>query len=280
MFHKLHSKVASSVFPTMRRISLKPHVVNLNIETVIKKPQKVKQLITSLLPEVELNGNEVLRVPEFPIICDTEGIFISNMGKIEAFQKVFHQFGMQITANEIREKLSFPKQHIHNLLCKHFPMNLHLFPKIFDLYEDIQWKILQKDDDFTKALPFSKRALDSMKSCGHEVFLTSGFSRNIFNSILYKLEEQGLTFDGNICASECLQRKDMIQWCLNQDYHQKGMFLGSTKEDLEFSKKMVDQYNKRCIQTIAVTDYSPEGWKKLESAKPDFIVPNLKWFSE
>ena len=215
------------------------------------------------------------------VVFDMAGTTVADCGNVnKAFRDAFFSAGIDVSENEVNKVMGYRKIDAVTIIVDQYTskFNGNSNTTIARIHEQFNREMVSfyKNDTSLKPLPFAEEIFQQLQARGIKVALNTGFTREITDAILKRLEwEYNSSIDKVICSDEVPEGRPhayMIQSIMQQlglSDVTKVVKVGDTEVDV------LEGQNAGCGIVVGVTTgaYSHE---QLAKYKPDFIISSLQ----
>lgn len=215
------------------------------------------------------------------VVFDIAGTTVKDNGEItRSFQKAMREAGYEIPAEKVNALMGYKKTEAIRLMLQEYEEN---WDKISTrLINKIHQRFLDEMIDYYRStkmlqpLPNAENVFDELRNNKIKVALNTGFSKEITDVIMERLEWiKNKKVDYVISSSEVAEGRPfpfMIEELMNRANVQdprRVVKVGDTESDVHEGK------NAGCLYSIAVTTGAFTR-KALEEHQPSFIIDDLR----
>ncbi len=214
------------------------------------------------------------------VVFDIAGTTVRDKGNIaEAFIDAFKQYGIVIPLEEVNRVMGWRKKDAISILVNQFQpgSEIHsdeLIDQIHNAFIQNMISFYEKDEDL-QPLDYAEELFQQLKANNIKVALNTGFTKDITDVILRKLNwKEGQMIDFVVCSDEVPEGRPypyMIQELMKRSEiidAKQVVKVGDTEVDVQEGR------NAECGLVIGITTgaYSKE---LLEQYQPDEIIDHL-----
>jgi phosphonatase-like hydrolase len=215
------------------------------------------------------------------VVFDIAGTTVRDSGNVaKAFITAFSEYGLSMSAGEVKKVMGFRKMDAIRLLLEKFAPEKKADDELADrIHTRFIDKMIEfyRNDEALAPLPHAERVFRALKGRGIKVALNTGFTRSITDTILHRLrwDDRSPLIDQVICSDEVPNGRphaDMILALMDHlgiDSAAQVLKVGDTEVDVQEGR------NAACGKVVSVTTgaYTRE---QLQSYGPDFIIDDLQ----
>lgn len=214
------------------------------------------------------------------IVFDIAGTTLMDNGEIaESFQKALHEFGYTVPVVKINPLMGYKKPEAILKILEEFEHDIELIDenyvnKIHKRFQSIMVEYYRNTKEL-KALPYAEEIFKYLHSKGIKIGLDTGFSKEITDVIIDRLEwlKNG-KIDSYVCSDEVIMGRphpymiNKIMNVLGVIDPNKVIKVGDTEVDVN------EGFNAGCKYSIGITSgaFSEE---ELKKHLPSFIIHHL-----
>ena len=147
------------------------------------------------------------------VIFDLAGTLIDNgcHAPVHAMRVAFAKHGLLVSDETIRTDMGLPKRaHLKSILAKpdikgQWESKFNNSPQEIDidrLYQSTNQKLKHIVCNYSKPTPYAVELLHYLKDNGIRIGITTGYSRDIVNSLSSKIHKAGIIYNNLVCADE------------------------------------------------------------------------------
>lgn len=214
------------------------------------------------------------------VVFDIAGTTVRDKGNIaESFMNAFSKYGIIVPVEEVNKVMGWRKRDAISKLLEQFrpeteATSSELIEQIHSSFIENMIAFYEQDEDL-KPLPFAEELFHELRSNGIKVALNTGFTSEITEVILRKLNwKEGAMIDYVISSNEVPEGRPfpyMIKTLMSRagiTDTKQVVKVGDTEVDVQEGR------NAECGLVISVTTgaYSKE---ELEHYEPDYILDHL-----
>ncbi len=214
------------------------------------------------------------------VVFDIAGTTVRDKGNIaEAFMDAFKQYGVVIPIEEVNKVMGWRKKDAIIILLNQFLQanEIHsdeVIEQIHDAFIQNMISFYENDEDL-QPLEYAEELFQQLKAKNIKIALNTGFTKDITNVILRKLNwKEGEMIDFVVCSDEVPEGRPypyMIQELMKRSEisdAKKVVKVGDTEVDVQEGR------NADCGLVVGITTgaYSKE---LLEQYQPDRVIDHL-----
>lgn len=214
------------------------------------------------------------------VVFDIAGTTVRDKGNIaEAFMDAFKQYGIEVPLEEVNKVMGWRKKDAIVLLLDKFQKDTDVQSQ--DLVEEIHDAFIQnmisfyENDEDLQPLDYAEELFQQLKANNIKVALNTGFTKDITDVILRKLNwKEGQMIDFVVCSDEVPEGRPypyMIQELMKRSEiidAKQVVKVGDTEVDVQEGR------NADCGLVIGITT-GANSKELLEQYQPDQIIDHL-----
>jgi phosphonatase-like hydrolase len=216
------------------------------------------------------------------VVFDMAGTTVLDKGNVaDSFIEACKTFGVEVEESEVKKVMGWRKiDAIKMLLEKYKPEwnNEEMIGKIHNKFIQTMVNFYEESQDI-KPLPFAEQVFEDLRGKGLKIALNTGFTQEIAQAILNKLDwHPGGKIDAVVASDEVAEGRpapDMINkimQALSITDNRSVVKVGDTEVDI------LEGRNTGCGLVVGVTTGAYTGAQLLEY-KPDHVIDNLSELS-